>query len=142
MPITNQSAFSKSLEVFLNKAEKQLETAVVKIGERGAQLAKDTTLFKNNGPLKAATEFRSTSRFSGYVIADKEYAYWLEYGNNQKGPYIIPRFKKCLHFFIGSQEIFTKKVRSHGPYKFMAKVREQLEKEAAQIIQQHLSALK
>lgn len=139
MPISNTTPFIKELQILTDKISDQTEQAVQQIGERGAQLARDTKLFHNDGPLKQATEFRKATAFAGYVIADKPYAYWLEEGNNQQGPFIKPVFAKALHFFINGHEVFAKKVKSHPPLPFMAQARDQLEKEAIQIIQQHLS---
>jgi len=140
MLFTNVPAFTHGLRQLAQRIDTQLQAAVQTLGERGAELAKETTLFHNQGPLRQATQFRRTQDFQGIVIADKPYAYWLEAGNNQQGSVIRPKFAKALHFKVAGQEVFAKSVKAHGPLPFMDNARNQLEKEANQIIQQHLAA--
>lgn len=117
------SSFEIDITAYAELFAKQIEAASIQTlldaGKLGEKAARETKLFKNNGPLRDATNFHITSKTSGFVLADKSYAQFLEFGNNQGGPYIYPRKAKALHFFINGEEVFVKKVRSHGPLPFM-----------------------
>ena len=107
-------------------------------GKRGVQLASKTDLFKM-GKLKNAIVFEPLPVFAtGRVIAKRFYAYYLEEGNNQRGPYIYPIHAKVLHFVIAGEDIFAKRVRSHGPLPFMKPARDKLETELPGIIEKNL----
>ena len=113
--------FAELGPAFQEAAEKTLAEA----GALGVQLARNTNKFRI-GKLHDAIGFYPIDKYSGFVIADKPYAYWLEYGNDQGGPYIYPKTAKALHFFVDGQEVFAKKVRSHGPYWFMRDSQEEV----------------
>lgn len=109
----------------LNKLIERIEPAV-NIGldaaaEKISAEAKKTTAFKGDSPngLRKAIKVIRNGSLERTVLADKDYAYYVEFGNNQKGPYIYPVRAKALHFFINGQEFFCKRVRSHGPLPFM-----------------------
>ncbi len=138
MPFTNAQTFVKSIQQTVVKIDSGLHSAILELGELGVKHAQETKLFHNNGPLRSATKFHLINQFHGFVLADKPYAYWLEKGNNQQGPFIYPKFAKCLHFFANGQEVFTKKVKSHGPLPFMEQARDQLQREADAIIKAHM----
>lgn len=93
---------------------------LLEAGQLGQEAARTTKLFKNNGPLRDATNFHPIDKFSGFVLADKSYAHWLEDGNDPGGGFIYPTKSKFLHFFVNGEEIFAKKVRAHGPLPFMS----------------------
>jgi hypothetical protein len=91
-------------------------------GELGQRAARDTTLFRAGNTFKLA--ITNTHTGSGHnrvqtVWSTKPWSYWLEYGNNQKGPFIYPVKAKALRFKLNGTWVFRKWVRSHGPLPFM-----------------------
>ena len=131
----------------LNKAHSQfaakVEDALEDMAEVAQQHAKSTTLFggRVNGGLRAAIRILSNGRFSRTVLADKDYAGYVEYGNNQKGPYIYPVHAKALHFFMNGKEIFAKKVRAHGPIPFMEEAKQYTIKKIPSIIAKNIKEI-
>ncbi len=121
----------QELAVLSNLIVNAAHQTLLDAGKLGEDTARNTTLFKNNGALRDATNFHPVSQFSGFVLADKSYAQYLEYGNPYAGFIIEPKVAKVLHFWIDGKEIFAKKVKAHGPLKFMEaaekKVEEQIE---------------
>lgn len=110
------------------------------IADKFRKLAIATTLFKGseNSGVRKATRIIRNGSFARTVLADKDYAGYLEYGNNQKGAYIYPVRAKCLHFFIGNKEIFCAKAKTHGPLPFFGNARNQLIPLIPEIINQDL----
>lgn len=111
--------------------------ALDEIAEDAQANAKASTLFKGSS-LRNAIKVISNGQLSRTVLADKDYAGYVEYGNNQEGPYIYPKKAKCLHFWANGNEVFTKKVRSHGPLPFMQNARDITINKIPSIISKHL----
>lgn len=107
----------------LEQMEARLEPAVQKALEEVAKLAqskvKETKLFKSASGGLLDNIIIINGHLSSEVIANKNYAYYLEYGNNQKGMFIYPVKAKALHFFVNGTEVFCKKARTHPPLPFM-----------------------
>jgi hypothetical protein len=131
----------------LRKAEQQfiptINEALDEIAEIAQQKAKSTTLFGGSatGGLRGSINIHKNGSFSRMVLAEKDYAGYVEYGNNQKGPYIYPIKAKALHFWINGREIFAKKVRSHGPLPFMNDAKEYTIKKIPGILAKHLGKI-
>jgi hypothetical protein len=131
----------------LRRAEQQLiptiSAALDEIAEVAKNHAKSTTLFKGaaNSGIRAAIKVLNAGQLARTVLADKDYAGYIEYGNNQKGPYIYPVKAKALHFFANGSEIFAKKVRSHGPLPFMEDAKTYTIKKIPDIIAKHLKEI-
>lgn len=89
------------------------------IGESIRNEAADTKAFKHGTKFDNNIITKPYGRHGQLVWSKSKWSGWLEFGNNQGGPYIYPRTAKALHFYIGGNEIFAKRVRSHGPLKFM-----------------------
>jgi len=133
------AALAKAGQQFASKVENSLED-IAKVAQ---QQAKSSHLFGGsvNGGLRAAIKILSNGRFSRTVLADKDYAGYVEYGNNQKGPYIYPIRAKALHFFMNGKEIFAKRVRAHGPLPFMDEAKQYTIKKIPSIITKHIKEI-
>lgn len=113
------------LHNYLSKIEQEFTSLtddfLDSVAETGQKHAQNTSSFKyhTNTGLKGNINIIKNGHFARTVLANKDYAYYLEYGNNQKGPYIYPVRAKALHFWINGKEIFAKRVRSHAGYYFM-----------------------
>lgn len=116
-------AIKKKIAEIESAAEQTLQDA----GKFAREEALATDLFKVSESFKDHTQFTTLDKFNGFVRADRPWAQYLEFGNNQKGPFITPVNAKVLHFQIGGRDIFTKKVRTHGPLPFMENAGKKLE---------------
>lgn len=127
----------KDLEDFAAILSSQVEQVAYKTledaGKLGEQAARDTRLFKNQGSLRAATNFHKTSDTTGFILADKSYAAFLEEGNPSQGFKILPKNAKVLHFVIDGKDVFTKSSTAHGPLPFMQEAQNTVEKEITNI---------
>ena len=121
--------------------EKVVHATLHEAGIFGRDKARNTTLFKNNGPLRAATNFFETSKNSGFVIADKSYAVFLEEGNPYAGFQILPKNAKMLHFFINGEEVFAKASTAHGPLPFMQEAQDATEMEIEKIFDRNFERI-
>lgn len=117
------------------------EATLHKAGKRGVELAQETNLFRTSQSFKDAITFTPVSSTNGFVLADKPYAPFLEYGNNEHGAFIYPVHGKALHFFINGTEVFAKKVKSHGPLPFMEQAANQLEQELPGIFEEEFDKI-
>jgi len=131
------SAITNYLNHLIRTLEPAMDKAVHEIAKIVQFKARTSTLFKGTA-LRKAIGIQNNGSLSRTVLADKDYAGYVEYGNNQKGSYIYPVRAKALHFRINGQEIFAKKVRSHGPLPFMRVARDFAEKEAPKVINKAL----
>lgn len=127
----------KDLEKFLGNLPAQIEMAahqtLLDAGKLGEESARNTKLFKNTGPLRAATNFHPTSKLTGFVLADKSYAGYLEEGNPSQGFKIVPKQAKVLHFKIDGHDVFVKSSTAHGPLPFMQQAQDKVEGEIEKI---------
>lgn len=133
--------FFEALQRFSDQLPKTISDVVSELGEIGTQAAQNTDLFKNNGPLKRATGFIRNGEWSGKVLANKPYAYYLEYGNDPGGGFIFPKNAKALRFKINGETIFAKKVKAHGPLPFMDKARKTVINRVPGVVEYQLSQL-
>lgn len=127
----------KELEKYLAELPAQIEATahqtLLDAGKLGEEAARNTKLFKNRA-LKAATNFHATGRLSGFVLADKPYAGYLEDGNPYKGFKITPKQPGgVLHFKIDGKDIFVKSSTAHGPLPFMQQAQDKVEGEIENI---------
>lgn len=59
------------------------------------------------------------------VLVNKDYAFYLEEGNNQRGDYIYPKRSKLLRFKINGKTIFAPRVKAYlGKHLFEKSVNE------------------
>jgi len=127
----------KELEKLLEQLPAQIEATahqtLLDAGKLGEEAARNTKLFKNHGALRAATNFHTTGQLSGFVLADKPYAGYLEDGNPYKGFKIVPKQAKVLHFKIDGKDIFVKSSTAHGPLPFMQQAQDKVEGEIENI---------
>lgn len=113
------------------------------IAKEAQQHALNTNKFqyhKSSG-LKGNINIINNGHFARTVIANKNYAYYLEFGNNKSGPFIYPTKAKFLHFISNGKHIFAKKVRSHPGYHFMRDARNYATKLIPGIIQKFFKRL-
>lgn len=121
-----------------SKIDPAISDALKEIGDDIAEEARNTTKFKV-GNLASAINFFPTSQNTGYVIADKFYASWLEYGNNPGGDgRIRPINASALRFFINGTVVFAKSVKSHEPYNFMSDAVDKVSPTIPAIVAKHL----
>jgi len=122
--------------------EREINDAAEQTLKDAAEFARtealSTTKFKVSTGFKQATQFHPLSKTSGFILADKPYAIYLEEGNNQGGPYIYPRNAKALHFVANGKDVFAKKVRSHPGYWFMQDASDKLDNEIDTMFQNNL----
>ena len=131
----NKAQFDSAIDKLILQIEEAAKNTLKDIADIAITSAQQTTLFNNR--LKESTHFVSSGAFSGEVVDDRSYAFYLEEGNNQQGPYIYPTRAKCLHFKINGQDIFAKRVRSHGPLPFVGNGRDQAASMVEQIASWH-----
>ena len=131
-----EDAIKDSITEIESAAEKTLQDA----GEFAREAAISTDLFKVSSSFKAHTQFHTLDKLNGFVLTDRPWAEYLEFGNNQKGPFIRPVNAKALHFVVGGRDVFTKKVRTHGPLPFMANAGDKLDSEIENIFNRNLEA--
>lgn len=107
------------------------------------QHAKRTKLFKGDSPtgLRNNIKIIKNGSMSRTVLADKDYAFYVECGNNQKGPYIYPVRAKALRFYINGSIVFAKRVRSHGELPFMRQALEYTITKIPQIVAKEFGKL-
>jgi hypothetical protein len=120
-----------------------IEKGLEKVGEIAYESVVKTEQFKNygNNGLRTATKIIPDGSYAIEVLSDKPYAYWVEEGNNQKGPFIYPVRAQFLHFFIDGDEIFAKKVRSHGPLPYFTDARNEAENSIQDIMEHEIKKL-
>ncbi len=111
----------RALSKIHDRLEKAVDVSLNNVSQKIVDEAKLTTAFKGNSStgLRQAIKFIDNGSLAKTVIADKWYAYYVEFGNNQKGPYIYPVRAKALRFYYNGQIMFRKWVRSHGPLPFL-----------------------
>ena len=102
--------------------------------------AKASTLYKGN-ELRQSIKMIVNGQLARTVIADKDYASYVEFGNNQKGPYIYPVNAKCLHFKINGKDIFAKRVKAHSEIPFMRDSVKITINKIPSIIEKHLKGI-
>lgn len=108
-----EDAVKASVTEIEEASEKTLQDA----GEFARQAAINTDLFNVSSSFKAHTQFHTLDKLNGFVLADRPWAEFLEYGN---GPgRIYAKNAKCLHFVVGGKDVFVKSVNSHPPLPFM-----------------------
>lgn len=130
----------KALDIVAQQFEELTNKALDKIAETAQKAAQNTNKFKTSSNFKSSIIIQN-GHFARTVIANKDYAYYLEYGNNQKGPYIYPVKAQALHFWINGKEIFTKRVRSHPGYYFMRDAQKKAISELDNIIKRTFNKL-
>lgn len=131
---------SKALSKLIKQFEPAVEKALDKISKVAQDHARATNLFKGH-VLKDNIIILKNGALARTVLANKDYAGYVEYGNNQQGPYIYPVRAKALRFFVNGTEVFTKRVRSHGPIPFMQAASEYAESKSTEIIEKILGEL-
>ena len=103
----------------LKQLEEVCEATLIEAGNLAVDIARSTTLFHHGNAFDEGIKFIQHNKYQGTVVSEASYSEWLEYGNNEQGPFIYPVTAKALHFFINGEEIFVSKVKSHGPLPFM-----------------------
>ena len=135
--------FTKSLNKIYEGLEKSVDSSLNDISQQIVDDAKKTTVFKGNSPggLRQNIKFINNGSLAKTVIADKDYAYYVEFGNNQKGPYIYPVKAKALRFYINGEVVFRKRVRSHGSMPFLRPAYEKIKPNINHIINTHIISM-
>lgn len=133
----------KDLKSAIQVTNKEIEEAAEHTLEEAGQFARreaiSTDLFRVSDSFKQATQFTKLDRFNGFVQTHLDYAQYLEYGNDSEGPYIYPKNKKVLHFVVGGRDVFTKYVRSHHAYPYMANAGDKLNEVIDKVFEENLT---
>lgn len=135
------SDLEKVVSDIIKGIEKAAEETVPVAAQFAKTAALNTTKFKVSDTFRSATNFHPLSKLSGFVSTDKDYAYWLEEGNNQKGDYIYPRTAKALHWKSGGNDVFAKRVKAHGPLTYMGDAADKLDDEIEHIFLNELTKI-
>jgi hypothetical protein len=117
----------------LDLIEQAKDLLLKEAGEHGVKVARSSTNFKHSPAFNEnITTFKQSSN-QQVVWSKASYSSYLEFGNNQQGPYIYPRKAQALHFYMNGNEIFAKKVKSHGPLPYMVPSEKSIEDNAQAI---------
>lgn len=104
---------------FSEELDRDVAELLQKTGELAVQQARGTQLFHTSDAFRDAIITKPVSNTKQVVWSQAPYSSYLEYGNNQKGPYIYPTSAKVLSFFQNGSLVFYRKVKSHGPLPYM-----------------------
>jgi hypothetical protein len=126
----------KTLDETLDLLDVAVSEMLQKAGELGVKEAGNTDLFKTSDNFRNKIITQPTSKTSQVVWSTAPYSSYLEYGNNSGGPFIYPTKAKALHFFVNGEEVFAKKVHSHGPLPYMSNAKEVVESQLINIWEQ------
>lgn len=127
MPKADVSDFCKALEAIRNALPVTVERSLNTIAEVGVSNAKSSTLFKDRtGALRRRIQFLNDGALARTVIADTNYAGYVNFGNGPPGTKIFAKRKKVLRFEIDGVMIFRKWVRAHKPLPFMNNARDMM----------------
>jgi hypothetical protein len=130
----------EAVQATIAEIEAAAEQTLQDAGKFAREEALSTTKFKVSDTFSNATQFHTVDKTHGFVLADKFYAQYLEFGNNEKGPKIYPTTAKALHFVAGGKDVFVKWVSSHGPYKFMEEAGDKLDGEIENLFLKNLNS--
>jgi hypothetical protein len=130
----------EAVKATISEIESAAEQTLQDAGKFAREEALSTTKFKVSDTFRDATQFHTVDKTNGFVLADKFYAEYLEFGNNEKGPRIYPTTAKVLHFVSGGKDVFVKWVSSHEPYKFMEEAGQKLDGEIENIFVKNLNS--
>jgi len=132
------SSFITSLNKISNNLPKLFDEIADEIAQQFQQrvIANTHRLFKHNGANGIASSINiiDNGSFSRTVIADKNYAYYVEYGNQQKGEYIYPVNKLALRFYVNGQVVFAKKAKTYPGTHFFGSALQEFKPTINQII--------
>ena len=109
------------------------------VAEFAQKHASETSLFKNNGinGLRNSIKIESNGAFVRTVIADKDYAPYVEYGRGE----VRPVNAKALRFVVNGELIFTKRSAPVAAKPFMAQAKAAAENEAPRIFDRIISKI-
>ncbi len=116
MTVIKSKAFIDQLKSIVRNLDENVSLSVKEIGELGQAQAKATNNYKDvSGTLRnSKTNFIQNGQFSGKVVANTFYAYWVNNGNGGAGTKIYPKRAKALRFVINGKVFFRKWVRVMG----------------------------
>lgn len=117
------TATAQDLIRIADKLPEIIEATVQELAEIGQHAAQTSQLFKGgtgDNSLRNNIKIIPSGSYTRTVLADKDYAYYVEYGNAQSGPIIYPKRAKALRFVANGKTIFAKWVRASKPRPFMA----------------------
>ena len=134
--------FSKALAAMLALVPDGVERGLDRVASEIRDEAKRSTRFKD-GPgaaLRNSIGFVASGELARTVMADKDYAPYVEFGNNQSGEYIYPKNGKALAFQGSGGTVFAKRVRAHGPLPFMMDAVERVSPRASGLVSEELAS--
>lgn len=135
----------EQLKAQLKKIQEGLEAAVdaglKEAAERGAEVARTQRAYtsrSSSGLISKTVAYRQNALNHG-IIANTNYASWVEFGNGPAGSRIYPTKSSALHFFIDGKEIFAKSVKASEPKPFMANALAFEQQNASDIVGQSIT---
>lgn len=129
----------------LGRIQAGLEAAVEKglqdAAEQGAQVARTQHAYtsRSGSGLESKTVAYKSSALSQGIIANAQYASWVEFGNGPEGSKIYPKKSSALHFTVNGKEVFVKWVRASKPHPFMINALNFEKSNADRIIGDHVN---
>lgn len=136
------SDFSKSLRILMSKLPAALDAAVHEVATEVQTRAASSTLFKDGtGNLRSSIRILKSGDLARTVLADRDYAFYVEMGNDPGGGYIHPRGKVLRFQASGGGVVFAKRVRAHGPLPFMGSASTATQPLIEGIVSKHLASL-
>lgn len=118
------SALVSALSAIRSELPGVVASSLDTLAEIGVTNAKSSRLFKDQtGALRRRIQFLRDGDTARTVIADTNYAGYVEFGNGPPGSKIYPKKAKALRFNLDGQIVFRKWVRAHGPLPFMGNAR-------------------
>lgn len=130
-----------AVKEIVKETEEAAEKTLIDAGKFAREAALKTTKFKVSDTFRQATQFQRVDKLSGFVLADKPYAIYLEEGT--RAHQIIARNAKCLHFVVNGEHVFTKSVNHPGnkAYWFMEDARKELDANIGEMFFSNLSKI-
>lgn len=136
-------ALSENLKQLAQQIELTTEQSLDTLAEIGQTYAKSSKVFKGNSAngLRNNIVVQKPGAFIRDIISLKTYSHWVEEGNADKGAYIYPKTAQALRFRVDGHWVFAKRVRSHGPLRYMRPAQQFLETHWANYLEQQLNKL-
>jgi HK97 gp10 family phage protein len=121
------SSFSSEIKQVSSALMSAVDKATNDVAKEIQRRAATSTLFKGTSSgLRDSIKIINSGFMSRTVLADKDYAWYVEFGNNHHGQY-IQAHGKSLKFISNGTVVFAKRVKAHGPMPFMANAAQETE---------------
>lgn len=131
--------FSSEFAKLLSKLEPAIDRGVQRVAEEIQHRAETSTLFKGvTGELRKNIKVLPAGFMARVVLADRDYAFYTEWGNDHHGSYIYPK-GKVLHFTANGSSVFATRVRSYSGKHFLREAARASEPNVARLLGQEIA---